>query len=137
MKINIAYSLNSYPDALVVSRDNKLLSFDDSEIPSSGFYQFLVSRPLKLGMSDTFKTINSLIQRGIFTRGNVYTLLYASRDLQTWYLIASSVTHEIHNLHGSPWKYYRIVTLAHNLTADNSLSGATLLLTPKFTNRLH
>ena len=137
MKINIAYSLNSYPDALVVSRDNKLLSFDDSEIPSSGFYQLLISRPLKLGMSDTFKTINSLIQRGIFTRGNVHTLLYASRDLQTWYLIASSVTHEIHNLHGSPWKYYRIVTLAHNLTADNSLSGATLLLTPKFTNRLH
>lgn len=130
--------LNSYPDALAMAYDatngNKLVSFSDTdEAVSKGL---LVSRPLKLGNGDTFKTIRTLIQRGMFSRGDVKLVLYGSRDLEHWYVVGSSTTHEIRNISGTPYKYFRIAAVS-TFTPDKSLSDATIEVVPKQTNRLH
>lgn len=130
--------LNSYPDALAMAYDetngNKLVSFSGTdEAVSKGL---LVSRPLKLGNGDTFKTVRTLIQRGMFSRGDVKLVLYGSRDLEHWYVVGSSTTHEIRNISGTPYKYFRIAAVS-TFTPNKSISDATIEVVPKQTNRLH
>ena len=102
------------------------------EAASSGL---LVTRPLKLGMPDQLKTVNTVIQRGNFQKGHVKTVLYGSSDLIHWHLVASSKTHILRGLHGTPYKYFRIVLLT-NLSMDESITSCTIGYTPKQTNQL-
>lgn len=126
-------ALNSYPDALAMAPSNKLVSFSGTdETVCKGL---LITRPLKLDSHDVLKSVHTLIQRGIFQKGDVNTLLYGSRDLYSWHLIASSTSHSIRNLHGSPYKYFRIASVA-SLTAGKSLSGVSIELTLRNTNKL-
>ena len=118
-------SLNSYPEALAMDNANHLVSFSQPISAEDAVKGLLVTRPLKLDAPDTLKSIRTLIQRGMFQRGDVQTVLYGSRDLYSWHLIASSVTHEIRNLRGTPYKYFRIASVA-TLTDGKSLSGVTL-----------
>lgn len=134
MYSNLAYSLNSYPDALAISHDNHLVSFSATdETQSKGL---LVTRPLKLGDGDTLKSIHTLIQRGMFQRGDVKTVIYGSRDLYSWHLVASSTTEAIRSLRGTPYKYFRIAALT-NFTEGKSLYGATIDAEPRHTSQIH
>lgn len=136
MQNTIDYTLNSYPDSLAVTRGNKLVSFSQTSSADETFStQLLISRPLKLGMSDTLKTALNLIQRGVFLPDHVKTILYGSRDLLNWHLVASSTSGSIRNIAGSGYKYFRIVAIA-TLTIGESLSGATLELQPRHTTKL-
>lgn len=134
----ISYNLNAYPEALAVthnptSEGGTLVSFestDDSEV--QGFY---VTRPLKLDAPDVLKTVREVIQRGYFKRGDVATVLYASRDLYTWHLVWSSKDHYLRGFSGTPYKYFRIAGVA-TLTADKSIYSLTVRYEPKQTNRL-
>ena len=130
----LLYTLNSYPDSLAVTRGNKLVSFSSSQ-QAAYDNQILVSRPLKLGMSDTIKTIYTLIQRGNFARGHIKTVLYGSRDMTHWHVVGSSQTHEVRNIAGTGYKYFRIVAVG-NLAAGESLSGATMEIAPRQTGKL-
>ncbi len=130
--------VNSYPDALAMAYDStngdKLVSFSGTdETVSKGL---LVTRPLKFGDGNTFKTIRTIIQRGMFSRSDVKLVLYGSRDLEHWHVVASSTTSEIRNVSGSPYKYLRIAAI-NTFTPDKSVYGATLEVIPKQTNRLH
>lgn len=134
MYTDLKAPLNSYPDALAINDANQLVSFDtsdDTDIPC-----FAVTRPLKLDAPDTLKTVRDLIQRGIFENGDVKTALYGSRDLHNWHLIATSANHKLRSLLGTPYKYFRLVTLGTALSHDKSIAGASVVYQPKQTNQL-
>lgn len=131
---DLSYPLNSYPDALAITQDNHLVSFSDTD--QDICKGLLITRPLKLGDGDTLKSIHTLLQRGNFQRGDVNTVLYGSRDLVNWHIIASSVNHEIRNLRGTPYKYFRIASVA-TLSPDKSIYGVTIDVEPRHTSVLH
>lgn len=146
MQTNIKYAINAYPNALVVGggeRGDNMLS-DHSYIfnyshsnPNTPVlaHQMLITRPLKLDAPFNLKTINTLIQRGNFAKGKVRTILYGSRDLINWHLVASSVDHTLRNFRGTPYKYFRIVALT-DLSAGESLTGASILFDVRQNNQL-
>ena len=133
MYSNLDYSVNSYPDALAVTKANKLVSFRTTdETISKGLF---VTRPLKLEAPDIHKTISALIQRGHFERGDVGTVLYGSRDLYTWRLVWSSKDQYLRGFRGTPYKYFRIAGLTE-LTDGKSVFGASVTFEPRHTNNL-
>lgn len=133
MYSNLDYSVNSYPDALAVTKANKLVSFRTTdETISKGLF---VTRPLKLEAPDIHKTISALIQRGHFERGDVGTVLYGSRDLYTWRLVWSSKDQYLRGFRGTPYKYFRIAGLTA-LTDGKSVFGASVTFEPRHTNNL-
>lgn len=130
---NIANTINSYPEALAVDTGGNLVDFSqESEEKQMGL---LVTRPIKLGEADILKTIDTLMQRGVFRNGHVKSALYGSRDLFNWHLVNSSVSHRILNRRGTPYKYFRIA-LVCDLDTDETVCGCSVQYTPRFTNRL-
>ncbi|MDE7159714.1 MAG: hypothetical protein K2O24_02545, partial [Muribaculaceae bacterium] len=129
----IARTLNSYPEALATDTAGNLIDLSgDAGHPQTAL---LVTRPIKLGAPDVLKTIDTLIQRGQFRTGHIKTILYGSRDLYSWHLLSSSVTHRLCRHRGTPYKYFRIALLCH-LDKDETLCGATVQYTPRLTNRI-
>lgn len=135
MDSNLASSLNSYPECLAMDQDNNLVSFDNpaTDTPVSSI---AITRPIKFGSPDTLKSVYELIQRGVFNRGDVKTILYGSRDLEHWYLIASSTSHAIRGLRGTPYKYFRLVAVS-SLADNQSLAGTTFVVEPRHIHQLH
>ena len=131
---NLKSTLNSYPDALAMADGDKLVSFSSTdETVCKGL---LVTRPIKLGDGNALKSIHTLLQRGFFHEGYVKTVLYGSRDIEHWHIIASSSTHAIRNLRGTPYKYFRIAAVA-TLAPNKSLHGATIDFETRHTNVIH
>lgn len=129
---NIASHLNSYPDALAMDTKNAVLNFS---VPVTDTVKCLyVTRPLKLEAANVLKTVASVIQRGLFRKGNVSTALYGSRDLQNWHLVWSSKDHYLQGFRGSPYKYFRIAGVA-TLSPDENIYGASVEFTPRQTNK--
>ncbi len=129
---NIASHLNSYPEALAVDNANNILNFS---VPKTEQVKSLyVTRPLKLEAANILKTIDSVIQRGLFRKGNVATALYGSRDLVNWHLVWSSKDHYLRGFRGSPYKYFRIAGVA-TLNADENIFGASVQFTPRQNNQ--
>lgn len=138
---NIVSHLNSYPDALAMDTKNAVLNFSvpitntDKSIPITDTVKSLyVTRPLKLEAANVLKTVASVIQRGLFRKGNVSTALYGSRDLQNWHLVWSSKDHYLQGFRGSPYKYFRIAGVA-TLSPDENIYGASVEFTPRQTNK--
>lgn len=133
MYSNLQSAVNSYPDALAMTADNRLVSFATTDdTVCHGIY---ITRPLKLDAPDVLKTISALIQRGQFSRGDVTTVLYASRDLYNWHLVWSSKDHYLRGFRGTPYKYFRIAASAL-LTDVKSVSGASVVYDMRQTNNL-
>lgn len=130
---DLASNINSYPEALAMTLDNKLVSF--SEIDEEVCKGLYITRPLKLEAPDVHKTVSAIIQRGHFQRGDVGTVLYGSRDLFTWHLVWSSKDHYLRGFRGTPYKYFRIAGLA-TLTDGKSIFGASVNFEPRHTNQL-
>lgn len=129
---NIASHLNSYPDALAVDADNAVLNFS---VPKAEQVKCLyTTRPLKLEAANVLKTIDCIIQRGFFRKGNVATALYGSRDLVNWHLVWSSKDHYLRGFRGSPYKYFRIAGVA-TLNADENIFGASVQFSPRQANQ--
>lgn len=129
----ISSTVNSYPEALAFDSGRNLLNFsEDSGDSVSGL---LVTRPFKLGEPDVLKTVYTVLQRGFFRKGSVKSALYGSRDMQSWHLVNSSVTHRLFNHMGTPYKYYRLA-LVCDLDVDESISGCTVQYDGRLTDRL-
>ena len=129
---NIASHLNSYPEALAVDSSNAVLNFS---VPTTDAVKCLyTTRPLKLEAANTLKTIDNIIQRGFFRKGNVATALYGSRDLINWHLVWSSKDHYLRGFRGSPYKYFRIAGVA-TLNADENIFGASVQFSPRQANQ--
>lgn len=124
--------LESYPEAIASDAEGNLVDLSTTGATSTRC--LAVTRPLKLGAPDVFKTVDDIILRGHFRTGDVQTVLYASRDLYHWHPVWSSVDHRLHGFSGTPYKYFRIAFLA-TLTPDESVRGASVRFQPRRTNR--
>ena len=132
MQSNIADNVNSYPDALAVLNDGSLVNFSDET--DEVYKSIVVSRPIKLDAYDIHKSVDTIIQRGVFKKGHVKSVLYASNDLYNWVPVWSSTDHYLRGFRGTPYKYIRIVLLA-NLSNDEGITGCSVQFTPRFTNQ--
>lgn len=130
---NLLHNVNSYPEALAVDCNNNLVDF--SKRVDGNVKGLLVTRPLKLDAPDILKTVDTVIQRGNFAKGHVQSVIYGSRDLQNWHLVCSSKDHYLRGFRGTPYKYFRIVSLC-DLAPGESVYGASLQFTPRLTDRL-
>ena len=115
MYSEIRYNVNSYPEALAVTTDGKMVNFAKTD--GEQINGLLVTRPLKLDAADVLKTVDTIIQRGNFAKGHVQSALYGSRDLINWHLVWSSKDHFLRGFRGTPYKYFRIALLC-SLTED-------------------
>lgn len=129
---NINTAVNSYPEALAIDKNNKLVDF--SSVPFVSDSGLLVSRPLKLDGANVHKTIDNIIQRGNFAKGHVKSVLYGSRDLIHWHLVWSSKDHYLRGFRGTPYKYFRIALLC-DLAPGESIYGASVQFNPRLTNQ--
>lgn len=127
-------ALNSYPEALAITLDNKVVDFSHTADVAMSVQGLFVTRPLKLDAADILKTVDTVIQRGNFHKGHVQSVLYGSRDLHSWHLVWSSKDHYLRGFRGSPYKYFRIAVIA-TLNADESIYGASVQFTPRLTNQ--
>lgn len=132
MYSSIEAGINSYPEALAVDHDGALLNF--SAMDGKATKGLAVTRPLNLDAVNIHKTIDSIIQRGNFAKGNVQSVLYGSRDLINWHLVWSSKDHYLRGFRGTPYKYFRIALLC-NLAPGESIYGASVQFTPRLTNQ--
>lgn len=136
-------TLNYYPECKVVCTNvfqdeegtHTKYSIVNLEDFSERVASTIITRPLKLGAPDTFKTIERIIQRGNFEPSHVKQILYGSNDLKTWRLLASSVDKYLNGLRGHAYKYFRLA-LFMNLEEGESLTGCTIQFTPRGTNVL-
>lgn len=140
MLSSIASSVNSYPEALAMSHSGVLLDYT-ADAPGVRIpYALLVTRPLKLGSPDILKTIDTIIVRGNFAKGDVCGLvLYGSRDLRNWFMVFSSKDHYLRGFKGTPYKYYRVAILMRALNSAGAegvgITGCTIQYTPKLINQ--
>jgi hypothetical protein len=132
MQSSIATAINSYPDALAMDSSSNLVDFGASDaISASGL---LVTRPIKLDAPDALKTIDTIIQRGVFAKGHVQQILQGSRDCISWFNVFSSQDQYLRGFRGTPYKYFRLVLLC-TLDANEYLYGCTVQYTPRLTGR--
>lgn len=135
MQSSISGHVQSYPKALALLSDGNLVDYCETDPDVTEVKGLFVTRPLKLDAADMHKTVSSLIQRGLFKRGDVSTVLYGSRDLYNWYLVWSSKDQVLHGFRGTPYKYFRIAGLT-NLSEDKSLTSVSIDYEIRHNNRL-
>ena len=133
MPSNIIGNPNAYPDALVITDDNKVVNYSKPDDAGDVALLF-ITRPIKLDYPDALKTVDTIIQRGYFRKGKVKSVLYGSRDLFNWHLVYSSTDHYLRGFRGTPYKYFRIA-LFGALARDESIYGCTVQYTPRHTNQ--
>lgn len=136
--------LNAYPETLITAFDNAndtclsvttMQSQRDCD-PNVKIPFFFISRPLKLDYPDVYKTIQTIIQRGVFPRdAEIASVLIASRDLNSWLPVASSDSHCIDRISGSPYPYFRIA-LFGKLPPMSAISGCSCDFDFRIRNRL-
>ena len=134
MQANIKNVFNCYPNAVAIDANNNLLDYS-CEDSSQTSQSLLLSRPMQLSAPEALKSISTVILRGVFRKGAVMCALYGSRNLRNWHLIWSSKNHYLRGFSGTPYKYFRILTIA-DLDSQESISGASIVYSLKETNQL-
>lgn len=128
----IASSVNSYPETLAVDSSGNVIDYSvETKEMSKGL---VITRALKLDSADIYKTVDTVIQRGVFAKGHVKSVLYGSRDMEHWHIVRTSRDHRVRGFSGSPYKFYRIA-LVCDLRPGESLAGAYIQFRPKLLNR--
>lgn len=128
----MSHTVNSYPDAMAMDADHRLVNFSEYATTAEAF--LLITRPLKLEAPDIQKTVDTIIQRGVFPKGSVAQVLYGSRDMYHWQLVWSSDDHYLRGFAGTPYKYYRIAVIGR-LRDGDSLYGSSIQFTPRLTDQ--
>lgn len=137
MQSNFKRSINAYPDTMAITNGNHVITLSDMSYERQLDYigtQLLVTRPLNVDAQNIFKTVNTVIQRGLFKKGNVMQVLFASNDLLYWVIVWSSTDQYLRGFGGTPYKYYRLALLT-TLHANECVTGATVQFLPKLTNQ--
>lgn len=132
MESTIASTVNSYPEALAMDNAGNLVDFSTSD--AAYVNGLIVTRPIKLEAPDVLKTVDTIIQRGVFILGHVQQILQGSRDCISWFNVFSSQDQYLRGFRGTPYKYFRLV-LCVNISADESLYGCSVQYTPRLTDR--
>lgn len=144
MLSDIKSNVNSYPEALVMSSKKITIIGDDGQETTStasvlqdftateadDATALIITRPFKMDDPDMFKTIDTIIQRGVFKSENVLQVLYASNDLYHWLTVWSSKDKYMRGFRGTPHKAFRLA-LVVNLAKGESLYGCTVQFRPR------
>ena len=97
---------------------------------------YFITRPFKLDMPDVHKSIQSIIQRGVFCgRKDVQQALYGSNDLYNWTPVWSSKDIYLRGMRGSGYKYYKLAIFIPKFNQDEILHGCSVEFTPRLTNK--
>ena len=133
---NFISAVNSYPDSYVMTSNNELVNLSNiDKTRIVGIPGIFITRPLKLGDADLFKTIDSCVHRGVFAKGHVKSAIYGSRDLNNWFFITSSKDHYLRSFRGTPFKYFRFVIITE-FDSGESLSGTSVSFNYRQNNKL-
>lgn len=132
----ILHALATYPEALAMTTDNRLVDFsqDDETSKAKGVDYLVITRPMKLDAPDQLKTVDTVLQRGHFLKTHTAQVIYGSRDLMSWHYVWSSVDKYMRGFRGTPYKYFRLVVLG-TLSKGESVYGATIQHTLRLTNQ--
>lgn len=133
MRSDLHNALNSYPDALAVSDDGKILdfgAFSETALPG-----LMITRPFKMGDSTVLKTLHNVFQRGVFGRGHVQQALYGSNDFEHWFYVKSSNDMYLRRFGGTPYKAYRLAVITHLLPTE-TLAGCTTDAEAKYIDKM-
>ena len=137
MMRSISNDINSYPNCVVEESSGKVYDLS-SEITEGrngkGIPGIIFTRPFKLGDINMLKTVDTIIQRGNINKNHVSQVLYGSRDLTNWHLVATSKDIYLRGFRGSPYKYFRLVIITE-MDAGESLYGFTCQYQPRLTNK--
>ena len=133
MRSDIVDNVNSYPEALAVADGAKLVDF--SKPVAENITALIITRPFKMDDPNSFKTINTIIQRGMFRSTHVQQVLYGSNDLIHWHTVWSSVDKIMRGFRGTPYKAYRLALVCRFDKAE-SLYGCTVVYEPRMTNQV-
>lgn len=141
MQSDISYTVKDYPKALAVTHDGHLVNYSEPCSVGDGSAvvvpALLVTRPLTLDQPDILKTVNTVLQRGLFRKRqqHVQSVLYGSRDLFNWHLVQSSTDENMRGRRGTPYKWFRVALLLR-LPSGESIEGCSIDFDPRYTNRL-
>lgn len=145
---DITGNVNSYPEALAMAEKSIAVSGDDGKV-TFGQYPVLVNfskttadsvamlmitRPFSLGDPKMLKTIDTIIQRGMFKSDHVSQVLYGSNDLYNWHAVWSSVDKYMRGFRGTPYKAYRLAIVGR-LDKEESIYGFTAQFNGRMLNQ--
>lgn len=128
---DITSNVNSYPEALAM-QGTELVDFSLSD--ASNITALAITRPFKLGDSNVFKTIDTIIQRGYFKKDHVAQVLYGSNDLFNWHIVWSSADKYLRGFRGTPYKAYRLALICKFDKAE-SIFGCSVQYNPRRLNQ--
>lgn len=128
----ITSAVNSYPDAIAMN-GRSIIDMGQSETDVSK--AFIVTRPFKFGNPGVMKSVDTVIQRGIFHRPYMVHVLYATTDYINYFPVHSSSSKVLTGMRGGPYKAYRLVLIL-SLNKADTLYGFSASYTPRLTNRL-
>lgn len=126
-------NVNSYPEALAMANGSKLVDFSKSNAETTT--SLIITRPFKMDDPNAFKTVNTIIQRGMFRSTHVQQVLYGSNDLIHWHTVWSSVDKLMRGFRGTPYKAYRLA-LVCKFDRGESIYGCTVVYEPRMTNQV-
>lgn len=133
MLSNLKENVNSYPEALAMTNDNRLVDF--SQYSNNNNKVLLITRPFKMDLPDVHKTISTIIQRGNLNSRTIAQVLYASNDMNNWVVVWSSSDVKMSGFRGTPYKYFRLAIL-RKLGKEESMRGFSVQYEARLTNRL-
>lgn len=133
MLSNLKENVNSYPEALAMTNDNRLVDF--SQYSNNNNKVLLITRPFKMDLPDVHKTISTIIQRGNLNSRTIAQVLYASNDMNNWVVVWSSSDVKMSGFRGTPYKYFRLAIL-RKLGKEESMRGFSVQYDIRLTNRL-
>ncbi|MDY4030570.1 MAG: hypothetical protein SOY69_05075 [Alloprevotella sp.] len=128
----ITSAVNSYPDAIAMN-GSSIIDMGQSETDVSK--AFIVTRPFKFGNPGVMKSVDTVIQRGIFHHPGMLQVLYATTDYINYFPVHSSSSKVLTGMRGGPYKAYRLVLIL-SLNKADTLYGFSASYTPRLTNRL-
>lgn len=131
---DLVYHINSYPDALAVTTDGRVVNMSEDTAPMGRIPFVLVTRPLDLGAPDIHKTVAVVLQRGVFDKSHVQQVLFGGNDLEHWQVVGSSANGDLRGYHGTPYKWFRLMVMGA-LESGESITGATVQYDTRLMNR--
>lgn len=139
MLSDINGNVNSYPEALAMSTKKKdtliipvLVDFTQPSADSAT--GLIITRPFKMNEPNIFKTIDTIIQRGLFKRENIQQVLYGSNDLYHWHVVWSSKDMFLRGFRGTPYKAFRLA-LVCRLNKEENIFGCSIQFNPRRLNQ--
>lgn len=128
---DITDNVNSYPEALAMA-GTRLVDFSKSS--AEKITALIVTRPFSMSDPNTFKTIDTIIQRGYIKGSHISQVLYGSNDLFHWHPIWSSVDKYMRGFRGTPYKAFRLALICR-FDRRESLYGFTVQFNPRMLNQ--